>query len=63
MQRGGATLNMVLRIFLRVIEQTLQTNSPGAQNSNINDHQLQQLWSLLKIRSDSSPCFSRSLEN
>jgi hypothetical protein len=25
MQRGGATLNMVLRIFLRVIEQTLQT--------------------------------------
>ncbi len=30
MQRDGAVLNMVLRIFLRVIEQTLQANSPGA---------------------------------
>ena len=30
MQRDGAVLNMVLRIFLRVIAQTLQTHSPGA---------------------------------
>ena len=30
MQRDGAVLGMVLRIFLRVIEQTLQANSPGA---------------------------------
>ena len=30
MQRDGATLGMVLRIFLRVIAQTLQANSPGA---------------------------------
>ena len=30
MQRGGAALNMVLRIFLRVIAQTLQT--PCGQN-------------------------------
>ena len=30
MQRDGAVLNMVLRIFLRVIVQTLQTHSPGA---------------------------------
>ena len=29
-QRDGAVLNMVLRIFLRVIAQTLQTHSPGA---------------------------------
>jgi hypothetical protein len=29
MQRDGATLNMVLRIFLRVIAQTLQSCSPG----------------------------------
>jgi hypothetical protein len=34
MQRDGATLNMALRIFLRVIAQTLQANSPGAQNSD-----------------------------
>jgi hypothetical protein len=34
MQRGGATLNMVLRIFLRVIAQTLHIHSPGAQNSD-----------------------------
>ncbi len=32
MQRDGAVLNMVLRIFLRVIAQTLQTHSPGAVN-------------------------------
>ena len=32
MQRDGAVLGMVLRIFLRVIAQTLQANSPGAQN-------------------------------
>ena len=32
MQRDGAVLNMVLRIFLRVIAQTLQTHSPGAAN-------------------------------
>ena len=31
MQRDGETLNMVLRIFLRVIAQTLQSHSPGAQ--------------------------------
>jgi hypothetical protein len=30
MQRDGATLNMVLRIFLRVIAQTLQAKSPPA---------------------------------
>ena len=30
MQRDGAVLNMVLRIFLRVIAQTLQIPSPGA---------------------------------
>jgi hypothetical protein len=30
MQRDGAVLNMVLRIFLRVISQSLQTHSPGA---------------------------------
>ena len=30
MQRDGAVLNMVLRIFLRVIAQTLHANSPGA---------------------------------
>jgi hypothetical protein len=30
MQRDGATLNMVLRIFLRVIAQCLQAHSPGA---------------------------------
>jgi hypothetical protein len=30
MQRDEAVLNMVLRIFLRVIAQTLQTHSPGA---------------------------------
>ena len=29
MQRDGAVLNMVLRIFLRVIAQSLQPNSPG----------------------------------
>ncbi len=32
MQRDGATLGMVLRIFLRVIAQTLQANSPGVAN-------------------------------
>ena len=32
MQRDGAVLNMVLRIFLRVIAQSLQTHSPGAAN-------------------------------
>jgi len=30
MQRDGAVLNMVLRIFLRVIEQSLQAHCPGA---------------------------------
>ena len=30
MQQGGPVLGMVLRIFLRVIAQTLQTHSPGA---------------------------------
>ena len=32
MQRDGAVLNMVLRIFLRVIAQSLQAHSPGAAN-------------------------------
>ena len=32
MQRDGAVLNMVLRIFLRVIAQSLQSNSPDAVN-------------------------------
>ncbi len=32
MQRDGATLGMVLRIFLRVIAQSLQANSAGAKN-------------------------------
>jgi len=32
MQRDGAVLGMVLRIFLRVIAQTLQTHSSGAAN-------------------------------
>ena len=32
MQRDGAALNMVLRIFLQVIAQSLQTHSPGAAN-------------------------------
>lgn len=30
LQRDGAVLNMVLRIFLRVIAQSLQSNSPDA---------------------------------
>ncbi len=30
MQRDGAVLNMVLRIFLRVIAQSLQSHRPGA---------------------------------
>ena len=34
MQRDGAVLNMVLRIFLRVIAQSLQTHCPGAANSH-----------------------------
>jgi hypothetical protein len=34
MQRDGAVLGMVLRIFLRVIAQTLQANSPGAANAD-----------------------------
>ena len=32
MQRDGALLGMVLRIFLRVIAQSLQSNCPGAAN-------------------------------
>jgi hypothetical protein len=32
MQRDGAALNMVLRIFLRVIAQSLQNHSPGADH-------------------------------
>ncbi len=32
MQRDGPVLNMVLRIFLRVIARTLQASSPGAAN-------------------------------
>jgi hypothetical protein len=34
MQRDGAVLGMVLRIFLRVIEQTLQANSPCAEHAD-----------------------------
>ena len=34
MQRDGPVLNMVLRIFLRVIEQTLQAHCPGADHSD-----------------------------
>jgi hypothetical protein len=34
MQRDGTVLNMVLRIFLRVIEQTLQVSSPGAAHAD-----------------------------
>ena len=34
MQPDGAVLNMVLRIFLRVIAQSLQAHSPGAANVN-----------------------------
>jgi len=32
MQRDGVVLNMVLRIFLRIIAQSLQTHCPGAVN-------------------------------
>jgi hypothetical protein len=34
MQRDSVVLGMVLRIFLRVIEQTLQANSPCAAHAN-----------------------------
>jgi len=34
MQRDGAALNLVLRIFLRVISQSLQSNCPGAAQVN-----------------------------
>jgi len=34
MQCDGPVLNMVLRIFLRVIAQTLQANSLGAANAD-----------------------------
>jgi hypothetical protein len=34
MQRDGPVLNMVLRIFLRVIEQTKQAHCPGADHSD-----------------------------
>ena len=34
MQRDSATLNMVLRIFLRVIAQSLQAHCPGAANAD-----------------------------
>jgi hypothetical protein len=34
MQRDGVVLNMVLRIFLRVIAQSLQAHSPGAANAD-----------------------------
>jgi hypothetical protein len=34
MQRDGAVLNMVLRIFLRVIEQSLSANCPGAVSAD-----------------------------
>ncbi len=34
MQRDGAVLNMVLRIFLRVIAQSLPANCPGAASAD-----------------------------
>ena len=34
MQRDGTVLNMVLRIFLRVIEQTVQASSPGSVSAD-----------------------------
>ncbi len=34
MQRDGVVLNKALRIFLRVIAQTLQTHSPGGQTAD-----------------------------
>ena len=34
MQRDGAALNMVLRIFLRVIAQSLQDHCPGAASAD-----------------------------
>ena len=34
MQRDGATLNMLLQIFLRVIAQMLHASSPGAANAD-----------------------------
>jgi len=34
MQCDGAVLNMVLRVFLRVIAQSLQSNSPGAAQAH-----------------------------
>ena len=37
MQRDGAVLNMVLRIFLRVIAQSLQDHSP-VFGSSLNEH-------------------------
>jgi hypothetical protein len=37
MQRDGVVLNMVLRIFLRVIEQSLQAHCPGAAQVHTTD--------------------------
>jgi Putative transposase len=34
MQRDGLVLNMVLRIFLRVIAQSLSASSPGAASAD-----------------------------
>jgi hypothetical protein len=34
MQRDGLVLNMVLRIFLRVIAQSLSASSPGAASTD-----------------------------
>ena len=39
MQRDGAVLNVVLRIFLRVIAQTLQDHCPGAAQVHTTDDQ------------------------
>ena len=39
MQRDGAVLNMVLRIFLRVIAQTLLDHCPGAAQVHTTDDQ------------------------
>jgi hypothetical protein len=44
MQRDGSVLGMVLRIFLRVIAQTLQANSPGAQNPDKAALHIPPLW-------------------
>ncbi len=51
MQRDGAVLSMVLRIFLRVIAQSLQSNSPAAVNVDRADlHKTAAIRRTLSIR-------------